>query len=87
MSRPLDIPRTTPSNPPETPRRLPDKYFSCHHKSYIFLGKVKQNEDVVAIEHFWKSQYDNDQALSAPPPLGLIGIKSFLKFFLSLPLS
>ena len=43
-----------------TPRHLPDTVLCCHHKRYIFLGKVTKFEDVVAIENFWYSQYEND---------------------------
>ena len=64
--------------PPDTiqtpPRHLPDTFFSCYHKRYIIIGKVKKFEDIVAIEKFWKSQYENDPGTKCPPPC-LIGLK------------
>ena len=69
---PADTPQTPPRQPPDTsqtaPRHLPDTVLCCHHKHYIFLGKVTKFEDVVAIEKFWKSQYENDPGTKCPPP-------------------
>ena len=75
-------PDMPPRQPPDTiqtpPRHLPDTFFSCYHKRYIFVGKVKKFEEIVAIEKFWKSQYENDPGTKCPP-LGLIGLKLDLK--------
>ena len=71
--RPWDTPRQAPDTIQTPPRHLPDTFFSCYHKRYIIIGKVKKIEDIVAIEKFWKSQYENDPGTKCPP-LGLIGL-------------